>query len=119
MRKNGKLVGISLLLFPAHAFACAAGYFAPTYLDVTDPVIGTGFFLLLIATIINFKRKLNLNAIVMPMVFLAVSYYGHWNYVGDCGYEIVFLNRIAAIVALTWLVYELAMYYRFCRKALA
>lgn len=42
-----------MLAAPAKAHACFSGYFAPGFLDVTDPVIALGVVLLMGALILK------------------------------------------------------------------
>lgn len=119
MKATTQLASLATLVAPAQAHACVAGYFAPAFLDVTDPVIGSGVVLLLAALVLNLTRKRSFGALAVPVIFLVISYYGHWNYAGDCGYEIVFLNRIATILASAWFVYKFAVFYRHRRTSSA
>ena len=89
VKATTQLALIATVVATAPAHACSYGYFAPAFLDVTDPVIGSGVVLFLVALTFKFLRKFSFNAFIVPVIFLAISYYGHWNYVGDCGYEIV------------------------------
>ena len=119
MKNNLLLLATCLLMLPGQSIACFSGYFAPAFLDVTNPVIGVGIACLLIAVVVSYKRKISYMLVVLPITYIGISYYGHLNYSGDCGYEIVFLNKIAAVVAGIWLIYEITMYYRVNRKNLA
>lgn len=117
LKVTAQLAFIAAIVAAGPAHACSAGYFAPAFLDVTDPAIGSGVALLLVALILNFARKPTFSALAIPAMFLFISYYGHWSYVGDCGYEIVFLNRVATILAAGWFVYESVKYYRYRTKS--
>ncbi len=92
-------------------FACFQGYFAPDFLDLTDPIIGSGVLFIIISITINYIRKINALAFLIPTIYLSVSYIGHWTYSGDCGSDIILLNKLAMLIAGIWLLYELRMYY--------
>ncbi len=119
MNTKPLLASLATLAAPAKAHACFSGYFAPSFLDVTNPVIGSGVVFLMGALILNVLRKRTYVALAMPVLYLAISYYGHWSYAGDCGYQIVALNRVATIISFAWLIHEVTMFYRWHRKQAA
>ena len=155
------------MFFPVTAQACFSGYFAPSFLDITNTVIGLGVVLLIASFALTIRNKftykaamvplvflliayfaehslyltnaylrigiilllasyiflavkeVSLSAGVIPMIYLAISYYGHLTYVGDCGENIVYLNKVATLVAASWFVYEVSMLYRHRSKSTA
>jgi len=98
-----------LPLTPTHA--CFSGYFAPEFLGITDPIIGVGVAVLLVSTTLSFMRNRGVMTILIPIIFLLVSYFGHFNYSGDCGSEIVLMNKVAMFLAILWFLFEFGMHY--------
>jgi hypothetical protein len=98
------------LLSPKLAWACFSGYYAPAFGDVTDLVIGSGMVVLVCALILGIKRKAKILNVIAPGIYLFLSYYGHWIYSGDCGSQIVFLNKLALGVVILWLLFEVVKY---------
>jgi len=95
------------------AYACFAGYFAPSFMELTDPVIGVGVAVILVSAVLSYARKLGIVLFAIPTIYFLVSYFGHFNYGGDCGTEIVLMNKVALSIAVLWFFYELGMYYVF------
>jgi len=96
----------SVLLYAVPAYACFADYYAPAFLDITDPTIGAGVIAIVVATVLAALRRNVGGLICIPILFLGTSYFGHWNYSGDCGQQIVQLNRVALVIAAVWFGFE-------------
>lgn len=94
------------MLYAPHAYACFSGYYAPAFLDVTDPTIGAGVVTIIVATLLSALRRSFGTLFVMPLLFLGIAYFGHWNYSGDCGAQIVRLNVYALLFAAVWFGFE-------------
>jgi hypothetical protein len=116
IRTTKNICLIASLVISNSAYACFGGYFAPGFLELTDPIIGVGVSVIFVAVALNYKRKLGILTFTIPIVFLLVSYFGHFNYSGDCGREIVLMNKIAMFISILWLLYELGMYYGYRSK---
>ena len=92
--------------FGSSAYACFGGYYAPAFLDVTDPTIGAGVVTIVVAMILAALRRSFRILFVMPLLFLGIAYFGHWTYSGDCGAMIVRLNVYALLFAAVWFGFE-------------
>ena len=91
-----------LFLGARPAQACFADYYAPRFLDLTDATIAVGVVTTVVSLILALKRRAFVFAVAMLFAYFALSYYGHWAYNGDCGAQIVQLNRYALVVASLW-----------------
>ena len=85
-------------------------------MDITSPVIGTGVLVALIAFFIALKQKAYIRAAIVTAIFLLVSYFGHHRYNGDCGQQIVFLNKTALVLVALWLALEISLLYLNAKK---
>lgn len=102
-KQAAEFTSSAILLFDASpVYACFSGYYAPAFLDLSDTTIAAGVITMVVAVVLALTRRGFGTAIAMLFAFLALSYYGHWMYGGDCGAQIVQLNRYALVLASIW-----------------
>jgi len=105
------LLSFFLLIIANPVSACFSGYYAPEFLEVTNPIIGTSIIVTMFSIFIAVKKKAFIRAILAIFIYLLISYYGHFMYVGDCGNQIVSLNKVALFFVVLWLSIEITLVY--------
>ena len=105
------LVLFAFLIITNPAYACFDGYYAPDFMEITNPIIGASALVGIISFIYTIKRKSYIRAVLLFAIYLFISYFGHHLYSGDCGAEIVFLNKVALAFVILWLSTEIILAY--------
>ena len=106
------LLLFSLITFSNIANACFSGYYAPEFMEVTNPIIGVSIIFVIISTSVAIKQKAFIRATSATLIYLLFSYYGHYMYSGDCGAQIVFFNKVALAFVVLWLSIEISLAYK-------